>query len=123
MITIQEAISRAISIKGYEILLDRRLLCNTLEDLSPDLYESIAFINRIITDAVGELLYKSYLAEKSQRDSYIIEIDRMLEEEEDRGTKSRKLFLSYFEFDINEKTTNDKAKANNKILLITPILI
>ena len=111
MITIQEAISRAISIKGYEILLDRRLLCNTLEDLSPDLYESIAFINRIITDAVGELLYKSYLAEKSQRDSYIIEIDRMLEEEEDRGTKSRKLFLSYFEFDINEKTTNDKAKA------------
>ena len=109
MITIQDAISKAISIKGSEILLDKRILCNTLEDLSPDLYESIAFINRIITDAVGELLYKSYLVEKSQRDNFMIEIDRILEEEEDRGAKSRSTFLSYFELSIKKKDNYSRA--------------
>ena len=114
MPNIQETLVKAVSIRGGEILKDKKILCNILEDLSPDLYSTIAFINKIYTSAVGEMLFKAYSAKNEQRKTYIKEADRILEEEEDRGSKSRKAFFSYFEFLIIQGDTEQKVPAKDK---------
>ena len=114
MPSIQETLVKAVSIRGGEILKDKQILCNILEDLSPDLYSTIAFINKIYTSAVGEMLFKAHIAKKDQRKTYIKEADRILEEEEDRGEKSRKAFFSYFELLLKEDYTNQKVSARDK---------
>lgn len=114
MPNIQETLVKAVSLRGGEILKDRKILCNILEDLSPDLYSTIAFINKIYTSSVGEMLYKAYSAKSEQRKTYIKEVDRILEEEEDRGSKSRKAFFSYFELLILQDNTEQKVAAKDK---------
>ena len=75
----------------------------------------IAFINKVYTEAVGELLFKSYLAEPNQKSIYVKEIDRLLKEEEDRGIKTRKEFLDCFGFLSEMPSDSSKGFPDSRI--------
>ena len=108
MITIQDTIKKAISIKGLEILLDKKKLCLLLEDLSPTLKEEREFIEKIYDDSVGKIIYHIYLANNEQKKEYLRDAHTYLEEKRGYNEKWRQKFLGYFTTEI---------KTNHKVSL------
>lgn len=95
-ITIQDAIRKAVEIRGLEILKDKKRFLILLEDLAPILSEERDFLEKAYQNEVGKLLYEACLAEDAQRREYLADADAYLEEQYGFHQKWRERLLSYF---------------------------
>lgn len=96
MVTIQDTVRRAISIKGPKILMDKKNLCILLEDLSPGLAEEREFIEKVYNDGVGKILFDAYSADEEGKKEYLAEADMYLESQCGFNEKWRRRLLFYF---------------------------
>lgn len=97
MNSIQDTIVKGISLKGHELLKDKKKLCVLLEDLSPELQEEIAFIEKLYSNSVGTIFFNATQAENSEKEQFMLEADRYLDNENGIRDDVRRRFLLYFE--------------------------
>lgn len=90
-------ILQAVQLRGNRILADKDRLCIVLEDLSPELQDDLAFIEKVYNNDVGKLLLQACTTSGEKRRELLRAADVYLDEENGRNPKWRKRLLSYFE--------------------------
>ena len=97
MVTIEDAICKAISMKGANILNDKKKFCLLLEDLVPNLIEDRKFIEMIYCDEFGKIFSEAMHATYKMREVYLREADKYLAEKCCFIEVRRHQFLGIFE--------------------------
>lgn len=103
MVTIQEAITKAISIRGAEVLSKKEELCVILEDLAPELIKERNFIETFYDNELGQIFQKAYQSSLDIRILDLLEADLYLSEEKGLVPKKRKELIEIFKQPLNEK--------------------
>lgn len=68
--TIQNTIKKAIELKNFEILKNKKRFCSLLEDLSPQLQQEISSIKKLYDDNLGRLLFQALQSDNSEKCSF-----------------------------------------------------
>lgn len=106
--TLEKTISKAIEIASLEVLKNKELLFQLMEDLSPELIKERLEFERMYTDEIGKLLFSAYGLKDSMRDPVWREIKGILDQELGFKDKKQEWFVklfyrSFLNDDINEK--------------------
>lgn len=97
MQTIQNTIKKAIELKNFEILKNKKRFCSLLEDLSPQLQQEISSIKKLYDDNLGRLLFQALQSDNSEKMQFLEEANLYLDEEHGIREEIRIRFISYFD--------------------------
>nr|MCR5733631.1 serine/threonine protein kinase [Lachnospiraceae bacterium] len=114
---IRSVIKRAIELMTAELLLDKKLLINVIEDLAPDLESERTFLKKTYSDDVGRLLYDAY---KSGSGSDYSGIDMYLLNEGGFNDGWRQRFFGFFSFMFPGQNASVSADAGDNNAVKSP---
>lgn len=122
MVSLEMTISKAIAITSPEVLKDKTVLMNLIEDLSPESERECIELKRIYSDALGKLLYSAYGTKDGLRNPAWKEIKTILDHEMCLKETRQEWFIQlFYKAFSNGLLSNYRNVTSNNTLLIDDI--
>lgn len=122
MVPLEMIISKAIAITSPEVLKNKTVLMNLIEDLSPESGREYIELKRIYSDALGKLLYSAYGTKDGLRNPAWEEIKTILDHEMCLKETRQEWFIQLFSKAFsNASLSNYRNITSNNALLIDNI--
>ena len=108
METVQKAIAKALSMKGPDLLRDKKALCAMLDDMIPEQATVRRFIRMIYDDEIGNLLCEAAQATYNGREECFRRLDLYLQNCSGLHEQKRDEFLALFRPAVKRKIAEVK---------------
>ena len=122
MAILEKTISKAIAIASSEVLKNRELLFQLMEDLSPELIRERLELERMYSDEIGKLLCSAYGSKDGMRDPVWREIKGILDQELGFKDKKQEWFMQLFYRSFLDDNINEKRQDLLRLLYKMEIL-
>lgn len=104
----QNAIVKAVSSHGAQVLRKKDVLCTFLNDMVPEHMETVEFIKMVYTDDIGYILSEAFQAPYSDKEKYYSEIDNYLLDQRGLIEPMRSKFINVFRNAFRRQTLEVK---------------
>lgn len=118
MKTIYETISHILELLGPDVLGNRTVLLNAIEDSSPQLADELAFLRIVYTDGVADRVHVMYKKGNTSSKEFASEIMKYLTKQCGISDEWSRRFIKYFEILFKQgKSKKRKEYHDNRITI------